>query len=211
MPKTDRSNEEWLLALRVAGTARDAALADLRAILLAGLRQALRGWVRTSGREFAALAEDFAQEALLLVLKHLDTFRGQSRFTSWAHKIAVRVALTELRRRHWQDVSLDSLMQSGPAQMFSNLAAQRPVAQAERSGAMEMLRRMMAEELTEKQRMALAAVALHGMPLEEAARRLGTNRNALYKLLHDARVRLKGRFARDGVEPQDMMSGFASG
>jgi len=54
-------------------------------------------------------------------------------------------------------------------------------------------------------------VALHGMPLEEVARRLGTNRNALYKLLHDARVRLKGRFARDGVKPQDMMSGFAPG
>ncbi|OHD73196.1 MAG: hypothetical protein A2V99_18740 [Spirochaetes bacterium RBG_16_67_19] len=211
MAKADRSNEEWLSALGAAGPGRESALADLRAVLLAGLRQALRGWVRTSGREFAALAEDFAQEALLLVLKNLEAFRGLSRFTTWANKIAVRVALTELRRRRWQDVSLDSLMESGLDRMFSDSAAQRPVAQVERSGAMQMLQRMMAEELTEKQRTALAAVALHGMPLEEVARRLGTNRNALYKLLHDARVRLKGRFARDGVKPQDMMSGFAPG
>lgn len=208
---TDRSNEDWLRNLRAEGPTRDDALAELRAILLAGLRPALRGWVRTSGKEFAAMSEDFVQEALLLVLRRLDSFQGLSRFTTWAHKITVRVALTELRRRRWQDVSLDDLMESAPSGMFADSPRSGPAAQAERSGAIQMLHRLMAEELTEKQRTALAAVALGGMPLEEVARRLGSNRNAMYKLLYDARLRLKKRMVRDGITPQDMLGGFVAG
>jgi len=47
------------------------------------------------------------------------------------------------------------------------------------------------EELTERQRQALVAVRIQGMPLAEVARCMNTNRHALYKLLHDARQRLK--------------------
>ncbi len=182
------------------------ALAELRIILLRGLRRSLAGWVRTSGREFDTLAEDFAQEALLKVMANLGSFRGMSRFTTWAHKIAVRIALTELRRRRWQDVSLENLMDQGGAGMPLDSSEAGPEAHAERSASMAMLRGIMAEELTERQRVALNAVALRGLPLEEAARRMGTNRNALYKMIHDARLKLKRRLDRDGMTVQDLMS-----
>lgn len=68
---------------------------------------------------------------------------------------------------------------------------------------------MIAEELTDKQRMAMLAVMQGGMPLQEAAERMGTNRNALYKLLHDARQRLQKRMLREGLSPDDLLAMFA--
>ena len=90
---SERSNEEWLADLQ--GPGREDALGDLRALLVRGLRYAMAD--RPSVTEVDL--EDFAQDALMKILNALDTFRGESRFTTWAQKIAVRVAFTELRRR----------------------------------------------------------------------------------------------------------------
>ena len=200
-----RSNQEWLDALKSPGAERDRALAELRALLVRGLNYALRGWRRTAGRDFEALAEDFCQEALLRILDNLDSFEGRSRFTTWAHKIAVRVALTELRRKRWQDVSLDKLVAEDGAESMMSTDEAGPETEAERTDLMAWMKRIMMEELTEKQRKAIAAIAFGGMPLEEVARRMDTNRNALYKVIHDGRVRLKRRLAREGMNPQDIL------
>jgi RNA polymerase sigma-70 factor, ECF subfamily len=188
-------NQEWLDAL--TGPHKDRALAELRRILLKGLRAALQGWIRTKGREFDELAEDFVQEALVIILEKLGAFRGDSRFTTWAHKICVRVALSELRRKRWRDVSIEDAEEGAAMALMAK--AGRPEQEAERSMLIAWLREAMSSELSDKQRTALLAVALRGMPLEEAARRLDTNRNALYKLLHDARMKLKARMAADGM------------
>jgi len=200
-----RSNQEWLDALKSPGAERDRALAELRALLVRGLNYALRDWRRTAGRDFEALAEDFCQEALLRILDNLDSFEGRSRFTTWAHKIAVRVALTELRRKRWQDVSLDKLVAEDGAESMMSTDEAGPETEAERTDLMAWMKRIMMEELTEKQRKAIAAIAFGGMPLEEVARRMDTNRNALYKVIHDGRVRLKRRLAREGMNPQDIL------
>jgi RNA polymerase sigma-70 factor (ECF subfamily) len=200
-----RSNQEWLDALRSPGPERDRALAELRTLLVRGLNYALRGWRRTAGRDFEALAEDFCQEALLRILDNLDSFEGRSRFTTWAHKITVRVALTELRRKRWQDVSLDKLVSEDGAEFTMSSEEVGPETEAERTDLLVWVKRIMMEELTDKQRKAIAAIAFGGMPLEEVARRMDTNRNALYKLIHDARVRLKRRLAREGMNPQDIL------
>ncbi len=189
--------------LSCPGRARDAALAELGAILRRGLSRALAGWVRTSGREFEALADDFVQEALLKILDGLEGFRGLSRFTTWAHKIAVREALSELRRRRWKDISLDEAVKSGHVRMTVEDSGR----EADLTFSLEWLRRAMEEDLTEKQRSALLAVVFGGMPFEEAARRMGTNRNAMYKLLHDARLRLRRRLTREGMSVHDIMAG----
>jgi RNA polymerase sigma-70 factor (ECF subfamily) len=200
-----RGNQEWLDALNSPGPERERALAELRVLLVRGLSYALRGWRHTAGRDFEALAEDFCQEALLRILDNLESFEGRSRFTTWAHKIAVRVALTELRRKRWKDVSLDKLVaEEGAASMMGSAEA-GPETEAERSDMMAWMRQIMSEELTEKQRKAIAAIALGGMPLEEVARRMDTNRNALYKVIHDGRVRLKRRLAREGMNPRDIL------
>src|SRR5215211_2347079 len=98
-----RTNEQWLAELR--GPNPDEALSDLYDLLVRGLRAALGG--RAGGAD--ADIEDFAQEALLKITNNLDSFRGESRFTTWAMKIAMNVALTELKRRRWRDVSLQDL------------------------------------------------------------------------------------------------------
>jgi len=200
----ERTNQKWLDALR--GLGRDEALADLRAFLIRGLRYALAG---QSGVDEATL-EDFVQEALLKILAGLNSFRGESRFTTWAQKIAVRVALTELRRHRWRDVSLDQITGFPDTDSIPYRTADAsagPEQQALQQMLLETLRRLISEELTDRQRQAMIAV-LRGMPLEEVARRMGTNRNALYKLLHDARQRLQKAMMADGISSQDVLNAF---
>ena len=205
-----RSNQEWLDALKSPGAERERALAELRALLLRGLNHALRGWRSTARRDFESLAEDFCQEALLRILDNLDSFEGRSRFTTWAHKIAVRVALTELRRKRWQDVSLDALVAEEGAESTMSSEEPGPETEVQRADMLAWVKRIMKEELTEKQRAALAAISFGGMPLEEVASRMDTNRNALYKVIHDGRVRLKRRLAREGLNPQDILESMGS-
>ena len=205
----ERSNDQWLAALR--GPERNEALADLRLVLVRGLRAALRG--QTSGVESSV--EDFAQEALISILDNLESFRGESRFTTWAQKIAVRGAFTELRRRRWRDVSLQELIAGyeGTGTRLDTLADSLPTPEQSTTQKVMLgtVERLIEEELTERQRQAMVAVMMNGMPLEEAARRMGTNRNALYKLLHDARRKLKRRLATEGLSPQEVLAAFGEG
>jgi RNA polymerase sigma-70 factor (ECF subfamily) len=203
---TERTNEEWLAEVR--GPGRDQALADLRAILVRGLRYAMADRPQVTEADL----QDFAQDALLKILAGLDSFRGESRFTTWAHKIAVRVAFTELRRRRWQNVSLQDLVAQYGDGDLTPVVLTDPAPSPERETArhmiVETLQRLIAEELTERQRQALTAVLMGGMPLEEVARRMGTNRNALYKLLHDARQHLKRHMVAEGLSAQDALAAF---
>ena len=176
-----------------------------------GLPYALSKYLPQNDPHFDALTEEVAQDTLLRVLDRLDTFQGRSKFTTWVHKIAVRIALTELRRRKWRDISLDNLLEEGASTSTLKLTADRS-AGPERSALQEDLlshvERLIREELTEKQRQAMTAISIHGLPLEEVARRMDTNRNALYKLLHDARLRLKSRLAAEGLTPEDVLAAF---
>jgi RNA polymerase sigma-70 factor (ECF subfamily) len=207
---TERSNEQWLAELR--GPERDRALADLRAVLVRGLRVALRGRVRQGLNE---AAEDFAQEALIKITANLDTFRGESQFTTWAQKIAVRTASTELRRKRWREVSLQEVLDSYGTRTGESdrLADEQPTPEqlTMRSTMVATVRRFVDDELTDKQREAIVAVMFEGMPQEEAARRMGTNRNALYKLMHDARRRLKKRMEAEGLSAQDVLGSIGEG
>ena len=109
---TKRTNEQWLAELQPEHPHHETAVADLSTLLTNGLKRGLLSQVRTSALEFDTQAEDFAQEAVLKVLEKLDTFAGRSKFTTWAHKIAISIALTELRRKRWQDSSLNSLTET---------------------------------------------------------------------------------------------------
>ena len=70
------------------------------------------------------------------------------------------------------------------------------------------VQQMIREELTDRQRKALTAIMIQGMPLEEVARRMNTNRNALYKLIHDARKRLQKKMIDKGISPQEVLATF---
>jgi RNA polymerase sigma-70 factor, ECF subfamily len=209
-----RTNEKWLADLRSTGLERDAALTDLRQIVLSGLPYALSKWLSTSDPQFTPLAEEVAQDTLLRVLDRLDTFEGRSQFTTWVHTIAVRIALTELRRQKWRDVSLESLTDEDnsdivPLQIESDLPATATL--VEKADLLARVQRIIDEELTEKQRRALVAVAFKGMPLAEVASRMGMERNALYKLLHDARLHLKKRLEKEGILTSDVFEAMEQG
>jgi len=208
---TTRTNEAWLTDLRSTGLSHETALNDLRAIIQKGLPYALSRWLSPTDPLFQPLIEEVTQETLLRILDQLDTFEGRSLFTTWVHKIAVRIALTELRRKRWRDSSLDELTDNEDAPPPPGLLADpqaSPETVAERTDMLARVRRILDEELTPKQREALILLGLQDIPMEEAARKMKTNRNALYKLLHDARLRLKRRLAYEDLTPQDVLTAF---
>jgi RNA polymerase sigma-70 factor (ECF subfamily) len=197
------SNDQWLVALR--GPTRDEALAELRVVLMRGLWATLGG----QASRVESSVEDFVQEALIKILDNLDSFRGECRFTTWAQTICVRTAFAEMRRSRWRDVSLDEVI-SQPEGNTATDPHLDPERAATQTMIMEKFRCFIDEELTDRQRTALLA-ALGGMPLEAVADRMNTNRNALYKLLHDARKRLRRRMSAEMLSPQDVLGAFGEG
>jgi RNA polymerase sigma-70 factor (ECF subfamily) len=120
------------------------------------------------------------------------------------------LAFSELRRKRWQDISLEKLLgdEQGMEESNSVLAdpAPSPETLADLDMVMGLVQRVIDEELTEHQRSALRAVMDSGMQLEEVAFKMGTNRNAFYKLLHDARKRLQQRLAKHGLSADDLLA-----
>jgi RNA polymerase sigma-70 factor (ECF subfamily) len=201
----DRDNETWLTHLGSAGPDQQAALSDLRAALLRGLRRALS---HRAGADDGFL-EDVVQDALVRILERLPQFGGRSRFLTWAMAVAVRVAMSELRRRRWKDVSLDEVIAGAdvaPARAIDDEPS--PDARWEREAILATMRRVIQNGLTTKQRQALLA-ELQGMPQDEVARHHGSNRNAVYKLTHDARKRLKRGLEAAGFTAEDIGAAFA--
>lgn len=205
----ERTNQEWLDDLR--GPNKDQAILDLREILIRGLTYSLSS--RTRG-DIEAQIEDFAQEALIKILDNLDSFRGESKLTTWAQKIAVRVAYTELRRKRWQDIALEDMLpeDSGPDFTPAVLTDPEvsPEQRANQSLIVDVIMQVINQNLTERQRDAIMAIMAGGMPLDIVAEKMGTNRNALYKLIHDARKRLKSELLAEGLSIEDILAAFES-
>jgi RNA polymerase sigma-70 factor, ECF subfamily len=210
-----RTNAEWLSALNAGGEMQAAALSELRAYLVRAAAYAIRRYHRVPGqsapRDVAPLAEDSAQDALSALLQHLHEFRGDSRFTTWAYKFAINAALVAARRERWSRRSPDSLLEGpdlvdrvsrAPGAEFD---PQRRALQAEMLAA---LRDAVETELTTRQRQALTAIVFDEVPLDELARHWGSNRNALYKLLHDARRKLKARLGARGYDVEEILDAF---
>jgi RNA polymerase sigma-70 factor (ECF subfamily) len=214
-----RTNEEWLQELKASGAVQGAAIADLRNLLL---RTVLFFFSRNLGDfkglardQILQLAEDCAQEALLAIMNHLSDFRGDSKFTTWAYKFAINIALMTARRERWKDVSLDQLS-SFDGQVFSEwvmrdkspgLAPDQSTMQGEIRA---IIREVIERDLTDKQRRVLIMIVFNEVPMDEVARRLATNRNAIYKMLHDARRKLKGSLQARGFEVSEMLSLFSA-
>ena len=216
---TDRTNEQWIAALRDrGGPAQSDALADLRLRLQRSIyfylsqdRSDLRA---LATQELAQMAEDLAQDATLRVMDNLDRFRGESRFTTWATKIAIRLAISDLRRSRYKDFSLDELSADGDllpqSTRLAAPSAPTPEKVAERDDVLEKIELALKEALTERQYQALVAVALKGIPMDVLAERMGTNRNALYKLIHDARRKLKTHLEEQGISTDYMLNLFGN-
>jgi RNA polymerase sigma-70 factor (ECF subfamily) len=187
MAEIDRDHDQWVATLGRDGAARDSALSELRNALLRNLRKALA----TRPGVDEAFLDDAVQNGMLRVLDRLSQFAGRSRFPTWATTITIHHAMSELRRKRWKDVSLDAVLADAELNVASATnAASSTDSKLELQDILGTLRKLVDSELTERQRTALLA-ELKGMPLDEIARHLGSNRNAVYKLTHDARKKLK--------------------
>ncbi|HEY1407421.1 MAG TPA: RNA polymerase sigma factor [Promineifilum sp.] len=213
-----RTNPDWIAALK-AGNGRQAeAINDLRVLLL---RAALYTLVTHIGdlreldeRERLALAEDCAQDALLLVLSKLDSFRGESKFTTWAYKFGINVALTRARQERWRRVSLDALAEDEYSldwlQWQEGLHADDSEASTLKSEVGELIGNVLAHDLTNRQRQVLKWIAFDEVPMDVIVQRLNTNRNAVYKTLHDARWKVKRRLSEQGYDVDEVYELFRS-
>ncbi len=213
----ERSNAQWISDLTADPATRDLAIEDLRQRLQRGIYYYLSrersDLSDLASEEISQMAEDFAQDATLRILSNLESFRGDSRFTTWATKVAVRVAISEMRRARYKDFSLDALTDSGDIKpdttnSLTSTPIERPESAMEKQDVLQKINRAFEEALTKRQRVALEAVVLEGVPMEVVADRMGTNRNALYKLIHDARRKLRTHLEGQGLSPDYIMNLF---
>lgn len=194
-------SRRWLEQLGGSGTSRDAAVAELHALLLKAARfevdRRRASLPHLRGGDHEDLAQQSADDALVAVLAKLDQFRGESRFTTWAYKFALLEAAVKVRRRAWQgrEVPLEE-------EAWSTLAAATAWAGrgAEDAELFTVLREEIENGLGQRQREVLVAVALNDVPIDVLAERLGSTRGALYKSLHDARRKLRTALRERGIE-----------
>lgn len=195
----DRESRAWVDALAAAHS-RDRAAADLHAYLFRVARFELRRRRAALGHvdrgELADLATQAADDALAAIVGKLDTYRGRSRFTTWAAKFAILEASVKARRRAWQarEVTLD------PEGWRRFAPAGSDPDRAEHAERLHEIGAAIDAALTRHQREILVAVALDGVPIDVLAERLHTTRGAIYKTLHDARRTLRARLAQEERE-----------
>jgi RNA polymerase sigma-70 factor (ECF subfamily) len=195
----DAESLAWVEALSSSGPRQDAATERLHEILLRGARfeVARRGRAIGISRpvDLDDLATQAAADALMAIMRKLHTYRGDSRFTTWAYKFALLEAAVRVRRRAWYDREVP-LEDAGWAQLADRRAS--PGTDAETAELIEAIRRAIDASLTPHQREVLIALTLNGVPIDVLAERLSTTRGALYKTLHDGRKKLRAHLADEG-------------
>jgi RNA polymerase sigma-70 factor, ECF subfamily len=185
-------SERWIERLRPRHPRRRETVAKLHDLLLRVAFQELsrrRGQLGSiRGPEFQDLAQQAADDALMNVLARLDGFRGLSRFTTWAYKFAIFEVSAKVARHAWrrQPPSREQVA-------FEQLPDSMALWPGDRLEQQEQLQALSAAigELTERRREVLVAIALNDVPIDVLAIQLGTNRNAIYKNLFDARRSLR--------------------
>lgn len=211
-----RTNEQWLQDLDANGELQETAITDLRNLLL---RATLYFFSRNLG-DLASMtrdrilqcAEDCAQDALMAVLSHLPDFRGDSKFTTWAYKFAINTALMTARRESWRGKSIEDVSSQDYDKLFEWIgdtsSAITPDQHALQMEIGHILRDVIERDLTDRQRKVLILMVFKEVPMDEVVQQLDTNRNAIYKLLHDARRRLKSSLQARGFEVDEMLALF---
>jgi RNA polymerase sigma-70 factor (ECF subfamily) len=196
----DAESRAWVSDLAIEGSAGEGARRRLHELLLRAARfeinrrRSSHAYLR--GGDLDDLAHQAAADAMLAILSKLDSYRGESRFTTWAYKFALLEAAVKLRRRAWQgrEVPIEP-------EHWAVLAGsgQSPAASAEGNELLGSVAEAIETVLSPHQREVLVAITLNGVPIDVLAERLSTTRGALYKTLHDARRKLRARLVTDGL------------
>ncbi|MDX1640797.1 MAG: sigma-70 family RNA polymerase sigma factor [Balneolaceae bacterium] len=201
--KSYSSNDEWVEAL--SPPPREDAIEQLRNRLLKGLKSAL---YKNVDRDLDQFCEDIVQDSLLKILDNVNTFRGESKFTTWAMKISVREAYTELRKKRYEDISLEQYSSYNPDEKDA-VEIEHEQAGPDRitheAILVQKVMKIIDEELTDKQKKVLQLLMIEQVPMTVVAEQMDSNRNAIYKLVHDARLKLKNRLETEGINPDTIL------
>jgi len=196
--------ENWIERLSGEESVRDVAIEELRAILLRGLSHSMSNRYRG-----VVQAEDVVQDALLKILSSLQQFAGRSKFGTWAMAIATRVGISAMRRKYCPDISLDGISAGDSLRIEIAVDDEQSAEQhLDQRIILEKLSELIDTRLSDRQRLAVRGL-LEGLPVEEVARRTMSNRNAVYKLVHDARIKLREGLGSAGIAADDVIAIFA--
>lgn len=191
------SDEPWVSDLSDPGPPGHVAQRSLHDLLLRATRHQvwrLRGQLPGAGPgDLEDLAQQAADDALVAVLGKLATFEGRSRFSTWVYKFGILHAGVAVRRQAWRhrEVSLPDTFD-----VIDDGAA--PEGHAQAADLSRAVHAAISAALTPHQRRVTLALVVDQVPIDVLAERLNTNRNALYKTLHDARQRLRASLLASG-------------
>ena len=202
--RLDPESAEWLRVLGGTGPQQETALARLHGMLLRiAQRETRRRGPRMliAGPELEDLAYQAAADALMAITAKLSQFRGESRFTTWAYRFVIFEVSAKLGRHFWRrpDVRLE-------AEDWDRLPSRlgfEPARESEWRDLLAALRRAVDTELTARQREVFVAIVVNDVPLDALAVSLDSNRNALYKMMFDARRKLRAALAANGYLNDD--------
>ena len=188
----DEDSAQWVAGLTAVGSERDACVVRLHALLTkaaraeAGRRSGLNG---IAGRELQDLADQAAGDALVSILRKVAEFRGDSKFTTWAYKFVMFEVANKFGRHTWRRQGVywdEESWERLPGRLGSD-----PADVSESRELVEAVREAVGQALTPHQRRIFVAIVVNATPLDALVAELGTNRNAIYKTMFDARRKLR--------------------
>ncbi len=195
----DTDSRKWIEQLRVGHPRYSQTVGRLHDVLrrVAAFELSRRRWQLrwVSGPEFDDLVQQAADDALISVLSRLDDVQGLSRFTTWAYTFVIFEVSARVARHAWRRQPPEA--QALAWERLPDSLVLRPEDRLDQQAQLEALSRAIGE-LTDRQREVFVAVALNEVPIDVLAVKLGTNRNAVYKNLFDARRRLRSSMAAAG-------------
>jgi RNA polymerase sigma-70 factor, ECF subfamily len=199
----DPDSAQWVRALTGTGPERDDALARLHKLLVRVARSEARrrGSLDIAGPELDDLVHQAAADALVAITAKIGQFRGESRFTTWACKFAIFEVATKIGRHFWRHATMP--MDAEDWDRLPDRFGLEPDRVSEWRDLIAALHRAVDTVLSDRQRRVFVAVVLNGVPLDVVAAGLGSNRNAIYKTLFDARRKLRAALAANGHLGQD--------
>src|SRR5271155_3958336 len=200
MATLDSDSAEWLRALQGTEADREAACLRLHAMLVRIARHEVRrrsDHLEIAGPELDDVAHQAAADAMVAILAKAGQFRGESRFTTWAYKFVIFEVSTKIGRHFWRNrtVAMDDEDWSRLPDRFGL----DPAHEAEWRDLVTALHQAVEDDLTDRQRQIFVAIVLNGASLDSLVAELGSNRNAIYKMMFDARRKLRAALVAKGV------------
>ena len=195
----DEDSVSWLRGLQATGSEHDECIERLHALLLRVARYEVSrraGSLQLTGPELDDIAQQACDDAFMAIKGKVGDFRGESRFTTWAYRFVMFEVSTKMGRHFWRH--RPAVLEDDAWERIPDRLAVAAAHHAEDRELFTVLRRAIEEDLTDLQRRVFVAIALNEVPMDAFARELGSNRNAVYKTMFDARRKLRTSLAAAG-------------